>query len=290
MGSQCNIVCRDVTKAFDKVWHQGLQYKILQLQLPDVTEKILCNFLEDRTEQIKLSDKFPLESGVPQGSIPSPTLYIFYTSGMPPPGAGSTDVLFADDVTQIIEHHHRSRKFLARKTEREINRINQFENLWKIKTNRNKFKLLLISLEKPEPVRIYGTIINIAQEITVLGFRLRHTGFIKHIHSRLGIANGTLTKLKRFRMLKPKIKCHLFRSLIRSALEYPNTPQCLMSETNKDKFQIFQNKVIRRYINYKAEEHEENESTIEDIHEQYKIEPINQRMHRRAKTPGTNSL
>ena len=288
MGSQCNVVCCDVAKAFDKVWHQGLQYKILQLQLPDVTEKILCNFLEGRTAQIKLdnqlSDKFPLESGVPQGSILSPTLYIFYTSDVPPPGAGSTDVLFADDVTQIIEHHHRSRKFLARKTEREINRINQFENLWKIKTNRNKFKLLSISLEKPEPVRIDGTIINIAQEITVLGFKLRRTCFNKHIHSRLGIANGTLTKLKRFRKLKPRIKCHLFKSLIRSALEYPDTPQCLMSETNKNKFQKFQNKVIRRYINYKAEEDEENENTIEDLHEQYKIEPINQRMHRRTKT------
>ena len=59
----------------------------------------------------QLSDKFPLESRVPQGSILSPTLYTFYTSDMPPPGAGSTDMLFADDLTQIIEHHHRSRKF-----------------------------------------------------------------------------------------------------------------------------------------------------------------------------------
>ena len=31
LGSQCNIVCRDIAKAFDKVWQQGLQYKILQL-------------------------------------------------------------------------------------------------------------------------------------------------------------------------------------------------------------------------------------------------------------------
>ena len=205
---------------------------------------------------------------------------------MPPPGADSTDVLFADDVTRIIEHHHRSRKHLARKTEREINRINQFENLWKLKTNRNKFKLLSISLEKPEPVRIDGTIINVAQEITVLGFILRRTGFNKHIHSRLGIANGTLIKFKIFRKLKPRMKCHQFKSLIRSVLEYPNTPQCLMSETNKDKFQKFQNKVIRRYLNYKAEEEEdeENENTIGDLHDQYKIEPINQHMYRRAKT------
>ena len=41
---QCNIICRDVSKAFDKVWHNGLRYKILKLELPDIIEKILCNF------------------------------------------------------------------------------------------------------------------------------------------------------------------------------------------------------------------------------------------------------
>ena len=65
-GGQCNIMCRDVAKAFDKVWHRGLKYKILQLQLPDIVEKILCSFLDDRTAQIKmfgdLSQKFDLES------------------------------------------------------------------------------------------------------------------------------------------------------------------------------------------------------------------------------------
>ena len=84
--SQCNVICRDVAKAFNKVWHSGLQYKILRLQLPDVLEKILCNFLDQRMAQIRfgnfISGKFPLESGVPQGSILSPTLYIYYTSDL----------------------------------------------------------------------------------------------------------------------------------------------------------------------------------------------------------------
>ena len=85
---QCYVVCRDFTKAFDKVWHRGLKFKILLLQLPDIVEKILCSFLDDRTAQVKmegqLSDKFELKSGVPQGSILSSTLYIFYTSDLRP--------------------------------------------------------------------------------------------------------------------------------------------------------------------------------------------------------------
>ncbi len=42
------IVLRDVAKASDKVWHNGLKYKILRLGLPDILEKTLCNFLDNR--------------------------------------------------------------------------------------------------------------------------------------------------------------------------------------------------------------------------------------------------
>ena len=82
MRGQFNVIWRDLSKAFDKVWHLGLKFKILQLQLPDILEKILCNFLDNRTAQIKmnnlLSEKFPLKSGVPQGSILSPTLHLLH--------------------------------------------------------------------------------------------------------------------------------------------------------------------------------------------------------------------
>ena len=79
-GGQCQVIMRDVSKAFDQVWHVGLKYKILQLHLPLSTEKFLCDFLSDRTASIKINSytgpPFTLNSGVPQGSVLSPTLYI----------------------------------------------------------------------------------------------------------------------------------------------------------------------------------------------------------------------
>ena len=41
---QVVLALRDVAKAFDKVWHNGLKFKILRLGIPPLTEKILCNF------------------------------------------------------------------------------------------------------------------------------------------------------------------------------------------------------------------------------------------------------
>ena len=244
-GGQCNIVCRDVAKAFDKVWHRGLKYKILQLRLPDIVEKILCSFLDDRTAQIKmfggLSHKFDLKSGVPQGSILSPTLLIFYTADMPPPGPGATDIMFADDVTQVIEYPHRSKRFLARKTEREVERIDKYERKWKIKTNKDKFQLLSVSKLKPAEVRIDNRMVNFSDHISMLGLKLKRTGFNMHISQRLTLAKGKAVRLKRFTKLKAKNKCHLYKALIRSAMEYPNIPLCNMSRTNKNKWQKFQN-------------------------------------------------
>ena len=280
---QCNIVCRDVAKAFDKVWHRGLKYKVLRLQLPDIIEKIICSFLDERTAQIKLegelSEKFPLRSGVPQGSILSPTLYIFYTSDLTLAGPGTTDVLFADDVSQIIEYEGKSKRMLARRTVREITRINEFERAWKIRTNKNKFKILSVSKMKPQEIRIENREIPFARSVNVLGFRLNRTGFGVHVGNRIAMSRGRLTKLKRFKKLQPTTKSRLYKSLIRSQIEYPNIPQCVMATSKKNKIQKSQNNVIRRFIH---KEDLDQHTDIAELHERYNIEPVNKRMFRRA--------
>ena len=147
-GGQCNVVCHDIKKAFDKVWHNGLKFKVLNMNMPSLIEKITCSLLDERTVGIRHSNEISttinVQSGVPQGSIISPTLFILFTSDLPPPRPGRMDLLFADDVTQVIEYHHKSKLMLARRTVKEINRINKYECKWKIKASKNKFKILSI--------------------------------------------------------------------------------------------------------------------------------------------------
>ena len=83
--NQCYLVLRDVSKAFDKVWHNGIKYKIINLQLPPIITKILCTFLDQRTAYISIKNhpgqSIALYSGVPQGSSLSLQQY---TSNIPP--------------------------------------------------------------------------------------------------------------------------------------------------------------------------------------------------------------
>ena len=280
---RCNVVCRDVAKAFDKIWSEGLKYKILKQELPDIYEKILCGFITNRNAKIKVEDQtsnlFPLCSGVPQGSILSPILFILYTADTPVPGAGCIDLSFADDNTQIITYEGRSRNMLAIKTVREIKRINEYEKLWKIKTNQDKFQLISISSTSPSDVVVDNTLMPFKRQAKILGLTLTTRGLTSHIRERKMQANTQLTKLKRFRKLNTKTKLNLYKTLIRPIMEYPAIPICVVSKSNMQRLQKTQNKALRNV--WGGNPREERITNVE-IHRRLEMETLNVRLYHMA--------
>ena len=53
-----DIILRDVEKAFDKVWHTGLKYKILQKELHTCFTRTLCDYLTDKTVTIQIETTY----------------------------------------------------------------------------------------------------------------------------------------------------------------------------------------------------------------------------------------
>ena len=162
----------------------------------------------------------------------SPLLFILYTSDIPPPGPGTTDIMFADDNMQVVTYPGKGKEGLARRTVQEIKRINDFERKWKIKSNQDKFQLLTISALKPHNVIIDGNQINFTNKAKVLGLTLTTRGLSSHIKERKVNASRQMVKLRRFKKLTAERKIALYKTMIRPLLEYPAVPICTTSKSN----------------------------------------------------------
>ena len=193
---------------------------------------------------------------------------------MPTAGPNCKDVIFADDVTQIIANYTNNRDELADDTMREITRINIYEKKWKIKTNVSKFNIISISKSRPLPIYVENRLIPFKNESTILGLKIKRTGIISHITARIRAAKAQTQKLKRFAKLEVKTKLHLYKAPVRPVLEYPIIPNALTSKTQQRKMQMVQNRNIRMIK--KGSELEQK--TIKETHEHLQLEPINTRL------------
>ena len=92
----------DISKAFDKVWHEGLLYKLKPMSISGELYNLLENYLSDRFQRVILNGQFssrkPILAGVPQGSILGPLLFLIYINDLPN-GLKSNAKSFADDTS-----------------------------------------------------------------------------------------------------------------------------------------------------------------------------------------------
>ena len=141
-------VMLDVEKAFDRLWFDGMKFKLLAYGINKSMIRWLSGFLTGRQSQVTIngtySNPFTPMAGVPQGSVLGPILFNMYVNDIP---AGnhfnSSHSQYADDVSYWATSY--STKIANRILRRNLYRMEAWCSLNRIKINPKKTQAILFT-------------------------------------------------------------------------------------------------------------------------------------------------
>ena len=135
-GREVRSVFLDISKAFNKVWHDGIIYKLTQNGISGNLLNVLEDFLKERKQRVVLNGQFSawknINAGVPQGSILGPLLFLIYINDLTD-GLTTNVKLFAGNTSLFCVAHDTETS--ANDLNKDLKIINNWAFQWKMNFN-----------------------------------------------------------------------------------------------------------------------------------------------------------
>ena len=219
-GNCVDLLYFDFSKAFDTVSHYRLLVKLEALGISDNVLNIIRNFLSNRTMKVRVGDAVsnskPVTSGVPQGSVLGPILFLLFINDLPE-SILSMIKIFADDVKMIVNPLNLS------ETEMDLEELQMWERLWVLNFNVEKCKVLHIGRSNPlNPYKFLGEDLSTCEIEKDLGVIFNNRlNFQDHISAAISKAKSSLAWLLRNTLSRNAyVMKTAYKALVRHNVEY----------------------------------------------------------------------
>lgn len=280
------LVLCDFEKAFDKVWTNGLTYKLINTNTPPYITKIINSFLNDRSLTVYVqntpSSTRNIRFGVPQGSCLSPILYNIYIHDIPT-DATCTLAQFADDTAFHISS--RSAKTIMTSLEKYSRKLNKYFTRWKLPMNTTKTQAKFFTTRHTRQLphrelHLFDTIIpwepsSIKYLGVYLDNKITFNDHTTHVLMKTNLAVRTLySMLNRKSRLNRDSKILLFKVAIRPIMTYATPILNNMAASHKKRLQVSQNKIIKMILDVPWR------TSTNSIHEETGMETITRFMEK----------
>ena len=221
-GDSVDIFYLDFQKAFDTVPHYRLIEKLKSFGLCSGLIDVISDFLSNRTFKVVVgnssSDSYNVTSGIPQGSVLGPLLFLIYINDLPECMLNRVS-LFADDLKMI------GKSSMKNSIQTDLDQLVAWQNTWLLYFNTadQKCKVLHVGNNNPHNKYYLGDIelpeIEAEKDLGVL--ITSDWNFNKHINSIVNKANSTSAWILRNVISRSSnVLLKIYQSIIRPHLEY----------------------------------------------------------------------
>ncbi|GFV38527.1 RNA-directed DNA polymerase from mobile element jockey [Trichonephila clavipes] len=244
----------DIQKAFDRVWHTDLLFKLITYKIPPPLILLLKSYISDRSFTVKIYRTFSQirsgKAGIAQGSILGPVLFNLYVNDI----IKSTNTMicmYADD-TAILSRHYDSNTLT--KKYKHLAHLEIWFSVWKIALNTSKTEAISFSQKIPPPkITFQNQKIPWSQHTKYLGViidkNLTFRQHITHVRNKFKNASRQLYSLIcRKSKLNRRNKLLIYTLILKPLLTYASPIWAHAVRTNINLIESTQNVILRQIL------------------------------------------